>query len=383
MKRRIRRLITISLSAVLAMSIFAGCGKTEEEPVQEAVSVAEAEPEPEPEPTEPRSPLTGELISEELMAQRPVAVMESNNKSSLPQYSLSLADVIYEAPMEGKETRFMLVIQDWKDLEMLMPIRSCRLYFLDWARGLDAIYVHYGQAYLAEDDLAEDTVYNLNGMDGDLANVTFFRDSSRKAPQNAYATGESIQAGIEKRGYSDQHKEDFESGFKFNEDDENEINLEGADAYKVDPGYAVGDSYFTYDEEEGLYKRFQFGGETMDGTTGEQVAVKNLILQICECNVVEDDDKGRLEIGTSGTGTGYYITNGTYVPITWSKEDKYAPVHYYYEDGTEVLLNQGKSFICVIEKGDADSGAIEIFDADGEKTMGNVSSEEGEGEAEE
>ena len=114
----------------------------------------------------------------------------------------------------------------------------------------------------------------------------------------------------------------------------------------------------------------------MDGTTGEQVAVKNLILQICDCHVLEGDDKGRLEIATSGTGTGYYITNGTYVPITWSKEDKYAPVHYYYEDGTEVLLNQGKSFICVIEQSDADSGAIEIYDADGEKTMGNVSSEE-------
>lgn len=378
MKNRIRRLVILSLSAALVISMFAGCGK-KEEPVQEPVSVPVAEEPEEPvdeHPGESRSPLSGEWIPDELAAQRPIAVMESNNKSSLPQYSLTLADVVYEAPMEGKETRYMLVIQDWKDIEMLMPIRSCRHYFLFWANGLDAIYVHYGQSYIAADYLAEDTVYNLNGMDGDLANVTFFRDSSRSAPQNAYATGESIQAGIEKRGYSEQHKDGFESGFKFNEDDEQEIELSGEnvkDALEVDPGYAVGDSYFVYDEEEQLYKRFQFGGETMDGTTEEQVAVKNIIFQICDCHVIEGDEKGRLELTNIGTGSGYYFTNGKYVPITWEKADEYAPVYYYYEDGTEVALNQGQTWICTIEDGDVDN--IDITGSDAEESEGSDAEE--------
>lgn len=369
MKSRIKKIVTLSLSAALVVTMFAGCGKQEEE-VQKVSSVKAVAQEEEPvdeHPGETRSPLTGEWIPDELAAQRPIAVMESNNKSSLPQYSLTLADVIYEAPMEGKETRYMLVIQDWKDIEMLMPIRSCRHYFLFWANGLDAIYVHYGQSYIAEDYLEEDTVYNLNGMDGDLANVTFFRDSSRKAPQNAYATGESIQAGIEKRGYSDQHKEGFESGFKFNEDDENDIELTGDSvktALEVDPGYTVGNSYFVYDEDSQLYKRFQFGGETMDGTTDEQVAVKNILFQICDCHVIEGDDKGRLELTNTGTGEGYYFTDGKYVPITWEKADDYAPVHYYYEDGTEVALNQGQTWICTIEAGDVDK--IDITGAEGE-----------------
>ncbi|MBQ7447089.1 MAG: DUF3048 domain-containing protein [Eubacterium sp.] len=365
MKKRIRRIITLSLSAALVISMFVGCGKQEEEvqKISSAKAVVEEEEPVDEHPGETRSPLSGEWIPDELAAQRPIAVMESNNKSSLPQYSLTLADVVYEAPMEGKETRYMLVIQDWKDLEMLMPIRSCRHYFLFWANGLDAIYVHYGQSYIAKDYLEEDTVYNLNGMDGDLANVTFFRDSSRNAPQNAYATGESIQAGIEKRGYSDQHKDGFESGFKFNEDDENEIELTGENAkaaLEVDPGYAVGDSYFVYDEASKLYKRFQFGGETMDGTTEEQVAVKNIILQICDCHVIEGDEKGRLDLDNLGSGSGYYITNGMYVPITWEKTDEYAPVHYYYEDGTEVALNQGQTWICTIEADDAEEGVIDI-----------------------
>ena len=149
----------------------------------------------------------------------------------------------------------------------------------------------------------------------------------------------------------------------FNEDDENEIELTGENAkaaLEVDPGYAVGDSYFVYDEASKLYKRFQFGGETMDGTTEEQVAVKNIILQICDCHVIEGDEKGRLDLNNLGTGSGYYITNGKYVPITWEKTDEYAPVHYYYEDGTEVALNRGQSWICTIEAGDAEEGVIDI-----------------------
>ena len=101
MKKRIKRIITLSLSAALVISMFVGCGKQEEE-VQKISSVkAVVEEEPVDEhPGETRSPLTGEWIPDALAAQRPIAVMESNNKSSLPQYSLTLADVVYEAPMD-------------------------------------------------------------------------------------------------------------------------------------------------------------------------------------------------------------------------------------------------------------------------------------------
>ena len=46
-----------------------------------------------------------------------------------------------------------------------------------------------------------------------------------------------------------------------------------------------------------------------------------------------------------GTGDGYYLTNGKAIPITWSKEDKLAPTYYYYADGTEVELNQGRTWV--------------------------------------
>ena len=42
-----------------------------------------------------------------LRCQRPLAVMLGNTKIATPQYGITDADVIYEAAVEGQETRLM------------------------------------------------------------------------------------------------------------------------------------------------------------------------------------------------------------------------------------------------------------------------------------
>ena len=42
------------------------------------------------------SDLTGEFIPEEIANQRPIAVMVDNEKTALPHYGLTKADIIYE-----------------------------------------------------------------------------------------------------------------------------------------------------------------------------------------------------------------------------------------------------------------------------------------------
>ena len=81
--------------------------------------VLETEPTTEAE-TEPQGPeerkevdgkiqsyLTGEMVDVAKANRRPVAVMMSNDKASLPQYGINRADVVYEAPVEGDMTRSM------------------------------------------------------------------------------------------------------------------------------------------------------------------------------------------------------------------------------------------------------------------------------------
>ena len=85
-----------------------------------------------------RSYLTGEWIDETIANQRPLALMLGNTKIATPQYGITDADVIYEAAVEGQETRLMAIFQDYANLEKVMSIRSCRHYYVHWALEFDA-----------------------------------------------------------------------------------------------------------------------------------------------------------------------------------------------------------------------------------------------------
>ena len=354
-----KRILSIALIAGLCVTLFAACGKKQENTAtvtNDTLSSAEAETEEPVEETEPRNPLTGELMDAKLVEQKPMTFMMSNDINARPQYGISKADVVYEAPMEGEETRFMLCFQDYSDIKLLMPSRSARHYFVYWARGLDSIYSHYGQSWLAKPKLKK--IDDLNGMDGALANVTYFRDPSRKAPHNAYSNSDGLKAGIKKMKYKTKHKDSFKNGFNFNEDDETEIELtDGTDAKVFDPGYYRASAWFVYDKDKKVYKRFQWGEKHLDGNTNKQLAVKNILVLACDWSVA-DEKHGYLDVKVTGEGTGYYITNGKAIKITWKKAKAGSPTYYYKEDGSELVLNQGKTWICAVKKDKMDRTAF-------------------------
>lgn len=353
------RMISLLAAGALSIALLAGCGSNDGADVSDSQqelsvvpveSLSEAEEESEvSHEGEARSDLTGEWIDAELAAMRPLAIMIGNTQSAVPQYGIGSADVIYEAPVEGSLTRLMAVFQDYTNVEKIMSIRSCRLYYIDWALEFDAIYAHCGQSYLAEDMLSNSYVNNLNGIEGSLSNIMYFRDSGKSAPHNMYTTGEGITEGIRLKGYETVHDDSYTSHYQFNEDDENEIILtEGEDAAVVKPGYLVNKPWFVYDEQTGFYERYQYGEEQIDALTDEQLTVKNILIQVCDWSVA-NSDTGYLDVETVGSGTGYYITGGKAIPVTWSKESQTAATKYYDADGSEITMNRGKTWVCIVQ----------------------------------
>lgn len=349
-----KRMVWLLLAACI-LSMLAGCGKKEEEPEPEPEPVVKEEPEPEPEP-EPevpvgkaRSYLTGEWIDEGLAGKRPVAIMIGNTSDALPQYGISYADVIYEVPVEGSYTRLMAIFQDYSGVGMdkIGSVRSCRHYFIYFAKEFDAIYTHYGQAVYAEPILAREDVHNLSGMDSALETVMFYRDANRKAPHNAFTSGEGIAAGIEKKGYRTELAETYSGHYQFAEDDV-QVELTGEDALVVSPGYFVNKPWFVYNSEDGLYYRYEFKDKQIDGVTDSQLAVKNILIQYCDWSKM--DENGYLDINTTSGGDGIYITNGKMERVTWTKANEDSPARYFNEAGDEITLNQGKTWVCVARK---------------------------------
>ena len=296
-----------------------------------------------------RSYLTGEMVDTAIGNRRPVAVMMSNDKEALPQYGINRAGVVYEAPAEGGMNRYMAVLENYDDLDRIGSVRSCRTYYTYFAREFDAIYAHYGQSTFAKPYLAN--VYNINGLDA-IGTVAYFRTKDRKSPHNAYTSGNRLNKAILQLGYSETYDSSYRGHYRFAKDGR-KVTLEEkngvSDAYKVYPGYVLNKPWFEYHEDDGLYYRFQYGAPHK-GDEG-QIKVKNIILQYCPSAHYATTEY--LNINVQDDSYGCYVTEGRSIPIKWSKDGEFGPTHYYDMENNEIILNQGKTWVCIISAQDS------------------------------
>ena len=287
--------------------------------------------------------LTGLSVPEEYADLRPVAVMIPNdNYGALPHVGISEAGVVYEILVEGSYTRLMALFdaEAWQNLEKIGPIRSCRVYYCYYALEYDAIYVHYGQASTAQSFLSSGAIDRINGM----TDSGFTRDSSRSNPNNAFTSASLLTDAISSKGFDTSYGDTYEGTFVFADE---EISLSGGtEAYTVTPYYTIDNPWFEYNEADGLYYHYEYGEAHVDSLTGEQLSYKNIIIMSVP-TVNTGDSKNHLELSVTGSGDGYYVTNGSAIPITWSKSSNTSVTHYYDADGNEISMNPGKTFICV------------------------------------
>ncbi len=394
--KKLQVLLLVALSSTL---LFAGCGKeedVEEQPVvaqviekqpelaeaessaQDITAAEEADDELPPEEGMVRSTLTNEWIDGDLENARPISIMVPNDSSALPHYNLSKADILYECPVEGSITRSMAVIKDWENLERIGNVRSCRDYFVYWAFEWDSIYLHFGGPYYINDIVEKADTDHITGCaygdgrkDG-LYENTFYRATDKKAPQNAYASAEGINKGIEKLEISKTYRDGYYNPdhFKFASTKEPNTLEKYSDAItateiNMKPAYPVTKTSFTYSEEDGLYYRYMYGKPDVDAANDEQqLAFKNVLVQFTYHEV--RDEKGYLAFQVHDTTRdGYYFTNGKGIHVTWKKTSDYEPTKYYDDNGNEIEINTGKTMICIVEEGDS-------FDVDGASLKSEV-----------
>ena len=63
-----------------------------------------------------------------------------------------------------------------------------------------------------------------------------------------------------------------------------------------------------------------------------------------------EDGKSYVAVTNIGSGSGYYLTNGQCADIVWSRSSGTDIMHYSYPGGDPLILNAGKTFICIVEK---------------------------------
>ncbi len=350
-----KKLVSAMLVFSMALSIV-GCGKKDEagELVAEDVT-QEDEVDVEPvddsaafwdqvsEDGKVRSYLTGEFVDKEYGRKRPVAVMIENTKACLPQYGIANAGVIYECVVEGGITRMMAIFDDYTGLDQIGNVRSARPYYVYFASEYDAMYMHAGGNPAAFELIDGGLVENLNALklEGKKGKNATYRTG--KSEHTLYTNSDGIAIGIDKMGYDTSLPENYEPHFKFAADGNTLEN--GEDCQAVQMYYYTNKPYWIYNEDDGLYYRYEFNQKQVDALTGDQLTAKNIIIEDVEWWTYA----GSQYLGyllSYNTGTGKYISNGKMIDIVWSKDADSDITHYYdLKSGEEIQLNVGTTWI--------------------------------------
>ncbi|MBR1855238.1 MAG: DUF3048 domain-containing protein [Lachnospiraceae bacterium] len=308
-----------------------------------------------------RSRLTNEWIDAEAAETRPIAVIIPNESAALPHYNLSKASILYEANVEGRMSRLMAVYEDWESLVRIGNIRSARTYYAYWAFEWDAFLVHYGGPYYINELMAEPTTENINGLAG--SEEAFYRSKDRSEPHNVYADGKTLLQSIKKHNYQLEYRgmTDEEHFCFATKAAPNSLTQYGDRAYNatyidLSGCYPLTRCYFDFNEDDGLYYRFQHLSGSVDqphqDADGTQLTFKNILVQYITQEVL--DQKGYLAMQChDNTKDGWFFTNGKAIHVTWEKDSDYGATKFYDDDGNEIVLNTGKTMICIVKETDS------------------------------
>lgn len=284
------------------------------------------------------------IINEESKS-RPFAVMINNHHDAWPQCGIQDAYLVYEIIAEGGITRMFALFKD-VDTAKIGSIRSARHYFVDYAQENDAIFVHWGGSPQAYDRIRSSGIAEIDGMA--LEGSVFFRDRTlkRNYEHTGFTSMENLKAYAAEKGFDRDTEVDLLLDYSIDEIDISE-KAGAQSAYGVEIKYSnYHTTSYEYDEERKVYVRSMSDVPNVDLETGEQYTAKNIIVYaLSNYGLNDGSGKGRQELENIGTGDGFYITDGYAVPITWEKEDEDAQTVYKYEDGTEIEVNDGNTFI--------------------------------------
>lgn len=342
--KKISRISAIVLTVIL---VFSGCQskkasdtKNPQTPPAQNVKASEKEtPKTEVKDTEIQKFFADYVDTNE----RPIAIMiDNDNEQARPQAGLEDAYLIYEMVVEGGATRFMALFKN-ADTEKIGPVRSSRHYFLDYVLENGTIYTHYGWSPKAQSDISSFGINNINGVTSGDEGVFWRNREFTSAWHSAYTSIEKIKERANKRGYKSETQQ--KNGITYSTEYinmqtdtvANSIMLNYSGKYKT--GY-------TYDAETKLYEK-SINGKPHEMQSGETVKVRNIIIQLIGDSSL-GDGTDRRNVNTTGSGKGYYITDGCCKSITWAKSSRSGQTTYTDADGNAIEINPGKTFINII-----------------------------------
>ena len=297
------------------------------------------------------NPLTGAPMDDRYTRNRPIAVVLNNVPQALPMNGVADADIIFEYSVEGGLTRMLALYQDVSLVGLIGSIRSARHYTVQLAESFDAIFLCAGRSPQALTEMRNLGIPVLNEVEGPHRDV-FYRDRNRipdRRVDNVHSvvtSGDRLMHFLPGLDFRLLHENDYKHVFTFVEDG---TPSGGMDAESAVVSFSSGKTTsFIHDPAEGGYYVRQADRDFTDANDNSRPVFANIIVIKTSVTGLLGDDAGRLDITTTGSGEGYFVSGGKYVEINWSRENKSAPFIYTLKNGERFDFGIGKTYICVI-----------------------------------
>ena len=325
------------------------------------------------------SDLTGEPLADATLKTAPAYCIQTPNGTdgARPQAGLTQAGVVFEAIAEAGITRFAAIYQD-PTSAVIGPIRSLRIYYLQWDTPFDCTIVHAGgaadalQAVAAGGykDLSENYTYMYRGTYGArLWNNLFTTAAYLKQYSMDYGYDTSEINGFARMTPEESNaaRADTLAAEKLdivrpaNGDTSALIDTVNS----IDLNYASSANFnvhYDYNTETNTYLRSYASGKAHEVYECDAVdlgeknpedvcSLTQLNPAVVVAMMVKErraSDNYHEDITTIGTGDAYIFQNGIAIKGTWAKGDINQQIKFFDENGEEVALAPGQTFISAV-----------------------------------
>ncbi len=276
--------------------------------------------------------------------------MIDDNVQARPQAGFNAASIVYQAPADGGEDRYMLVFQEG-DADMVGPVRSGRPYFVRWAAEFRSAFAHYGGDTKTLEQVIPpmdgSLIYDVDALSG--GGAAFHRINTRAAPHNAYTSTAVLRKVATKLGGPGAMVDGL-PGWTFMEDGPADARPASG---SITVPYGRGDTGYTYDRKANAYLRSVAGRAQTDQGDGKRVIARNVIVLFQRLSYDPDSEPGyrRPILDQIGSGDAIVFRDGARVDGTWKKDDIGGLTRLYDKAGAEIPLVRGRIFVQVVDKG--------------------------------
>jgi hypothetical protein len=286
------------------------------------------------------APLTGLPVVDRAALDHPaLAVKIDNHPDARPQTGLDVADIVFEARVEGI-TRFLAVFHSTQP-SPVGPVRSSRTSDFDLLRGLDTpLYSSSGGNNFVANALNSLPIIKVTA----LSRTEYFRDGSRPAPHNLYTNTPDLFALAPDDAPAPSPWFAYRAETAALPATADPISGPVTIAYRSGPIVT-----HTWDPALEGWARTQ-DGRPHTNAVGDQLAPENVVIMVADYTT-SPADSASPELVSVGSGQLYVLTAGSVIEGTWTRETADQKPQLLDSAGNPIALTPGQTWVLYPESG--------------------------------